>query len=213
MARPVALTLLAASLAVSACGGARYRTITIPPQLSLSQYERVGLAMFTADNSKGSLKELATQKWAEAVLAASRGVEVLELGSVDSVRQRIGEMTVGSATAKAIGATRDVPTVFIGNLRVQNPKASGGFAGFDLPHLEATITLELTVGLFSTKTGGTLWRSSATATEKVGSVSLSGGVPSFSAKDPNAAYGRLVNRLINAVAHDLWPTYQQERIN
>lgn len=213
MARPVALTLLAASLALSACGGARYRTFTIPPQLSLSQYERVGLAMFTVENAKGSLHEFATQKFAEAVLAASRGVEVLELGSADSVRRRVGETTFGAATAQAIGTTRNVPAVFVGHLKVQNPKASGGFVGFDLPHLEATITLELTVGLYSAKTGGTVWRSSAIATEKVGQVSLSGGVPSFSAKDPNAAYGRLVNRLINAVSYDLWPTYERRRVN
>jgi len=82
--------------------------------------------------------------------------------------------------------------------------------GLTLPHLEATVSAELVVELLSTKTGGTLWRSSATAREKVGELALIGGEPHFSATDPNDAYGRLVDRLVNAVTYDLRPTWQKQ---
>jgi hypothetical protein len=205
----------AAVLAVSAiaCGGNKYATVTIPPRLELGQYERAALASFTVENAKGSLHELATRRFSEHVLAASRDVEVLELGSTAPVLQKVGESQFGPEAAKAIGVSHDVPVVFGGHLKVSNAKPSGGIGGFGIPHVEATVTVELTVGLYSTKTGGTLWRSGAAASEKVGQLSVVGGVPSFSAKDPNAAYGRLVDQLISAVTRDLYPTYERRRVS
>ena len=52
-------------------------------------------------------------------------------------------------------------------------------------------------------------RAGSEASERVGQVAVVGGQPSFSAKDPNAAYGRLVDRLIAAVSQDLYPTYER----
>jgi len=66
------------------------------------------------------------------------------------------------------------------------------------------------VELRSTKTGGILWRSSASRTEKVGQLTLAGGVPEFSARDPDEAYGHLVNRLVYAVTWDLRSTWVKQ---
>ena len=57
--------------------------------------------------------------------------------------------------------------------------------------------------------GGTLWRSSAWATRKVGHVSLVGGQLDFSAKDPKDAYGSLVNTLVGWVTQDLRSTWEK----
>jgi hypothetical protein len=57
-----------------------------------------------------------------------------------------------------------------------------------------------------------LWRASASATEKVGQLGFSGsGEPYFSAKDPNEAYGHLINYLVASVTNDLRPTWHVER--
>jgi hypothetical protein len=200
----VALAGLAA-----ACGGKKYVTVTIPPRLDVGQFERAALAMFTVENAKGSLHELATRRFAEHVLAASQGVEVLELGSTEPVLQQVGERVFGPEAARSVGTAHDVPVVFAGHMKVSNVKPSGGIGGFGIPHVEATVAVELSVGLYSTRTGGTLWRSGASASEKVGQLSVAGGIPSFSAKDPNAAYGRLVDRLIAVVTQDLYPTYER----
>ena len=197
------------AVTVTACGGKRYVTVTIPPRLDLSQYAGAALTTFTVENAKGSLHELATRRFAERVLQASHGVEMLEVGGTELVLQQAGERVFGPAAAKAVGTAHDVPVVFAGHMKVSNVKPSGGLAGFGIPHVEATVSVELSVGLYSTRTGGTLWRSGATASEKVGHLSIVRGEPTFSAKDPNAAYGRLVDRLIAVVTQDLYPTYER----
>jgi hypothetical protein len=197
--------------AATACGGGhKATTVTIPPRLSLIEYGRVAaLVTFTPENAKGSLHELATRRFSEKVLSASRGVEMMELGDADPLLKQSGERVFGPASAKVVGATRDVPVVFAGLLKVSNVKPTGGLSGFGIPHLEATVSVELTVALYSTRTGGTLWRAGSSASEKVGQLSMSGSVPSFSAKDPGAAYGRLVDRLVAVVTQDLYPTYER----
>jgi len=41
----------------------------------------------------------------------------------------------------------------------------------------------------------------------VGGLSISGGMASFSAKDPNDAYGRLINQLVYDVTYDVRSTW------
>src|SRR5574341_1279930 len=206
VANRASLALLLAALSIG-CAGKR---VLVPPRLDLQPYGSVGLVTFTVENAKGSLHELATQRFAEEVLAGQSGIEVLELGNQDSLVRRAGETAFGPASAQALGQQRDVPAVFVGHLKVSNAKPSGGIIGLSVPFVQATVTVDLLVRLISTRSGGTLWRASASASEKVGSVALVGGVPNFSAKDPNDAYGRLVNSLVWTVTQDLRPTWRKQ---
>ena len=206
------IVVLIVAVAVTACHGSKYVTVTVPPVLELTQYERAALSTFTVENAKGSLNEVATQRFAEAVLHAQREVEVLEVGTVDETLQRVGEVKFGPAAAKAFGSERDVPVVFAGHLKVSNVRPSGGLTPVALPHVEATVQVDLDVALYSSRTGGTLWRAGSSASEKVGQISMSGNLPTFSAKDPNAAYGRLVDRLVAVVSQDLYPTYERRMV-
>ena len=190
----------------SGCGS---HSVLVPPRLDLRPYPKLGLVTFTVENAKGSLHQYATERFAEELLAAQPGIEVLELGSIDTLLQRLGEQEVGIAGAQALGRARDVGAVFAGHLKVTNPKASGGITGLMTQHLEATVRVDLTVRLLSTQSGGTVWRSSAWATQKVGQVSLVGGELNFAARDPKTAYGPLVNRIVNLVAQDMWATWQK----
>jgi len=206
-------TIVATAAVVGCGGGSKYVTVTIPPVLDVTQYERAALTTFTVENAKGSLHELATRRFAEYVLRAQRDVEVLEVGSAAATLQQVGEARFGAAAAKAVGSTHDVPVVFAGHLKVSNVKPSGGIIGglssLTTPHFEATVSVELDVALYSSRTGGTLWRAGAAASEKVGSLIINRGEPTFSAKDPNLAYGRLVDRLVSVVSQDLFPTYER----
>jgi hypothetical protein len=206
--RPAA-GLLVALLVATACGGrpAPFRVL-VPPRLDLKQYGQVGLVLFTIEKAKGELDQAATRRFSEDLLAAQPGIEVLELGSADSVRRRLGEQDMGAATAQAMGAARRAPVVFIGHLKMSNVTPSGGLAGLTLPHLEATVSAELTVALYATETGGTLWRGSGTASRKIGGLSIVGGEPYFSAKDPNKAYAGLVNDLVDYVTRDMRATWE-----
>lgn len=185
--------LLLAALAGAACASHK---VLVPPTLNLSPYGSVGLVTFAVSNATGSLGTVATQRFEEDMLAAQPGIEVQEFATADS--------------ADALSGARGVPVVFLGHLKVSDVKPSGGVFGAALAHVEATVSAELTVEMRSTKSGGVLWRSSAHATEKVGEVTLTGGLPEFSARDPNDAYGELVNRLVRAVTWDLRSTWVKQ---
>jgi hypothetical protein len=198
MRRPICLSRLPARpsvlvLCLVACASNR---VLMPPRLNLVQYGSVGLVTFTVENAKGTLHEFATGRFEEYMLAAQTGIEVQRFPQADS--------------GQALAGARGVPVVFVGHLKVSNLKPSGGLIGLTLPLVEATVSAELSVELRSAKTGGTLWRSSAAATEKVGQLGVVGGEPVFSARDPNDAYGRLVNRLVRAVTYDLRSTWVKQ---
>src|SRR2546430_955479 len=118
MRRSHGLSLLLVALSTFACGGAarapRQRVLD-PPRLDLRPFGRVGLVLFTVEGARGSLNELATQRFSEYVLAAQPGIEVLELGAADS-----------AAAAQAMGAARGVPVVFYGHLKGSKVTPSGG---------------------------------------------------------------------------------------
>ena len=175
------LLIVVAGLACSA------KRVLVPARMDLHPYGRIGLVTFTVENAKGTLHQFATERFAENVLSAQPGIEILELGK-----------------------QRGVAAVFAGHLKVTNPSPSGGIAGILTPHLEATIRTDLMVRLLSAQSGGTVWRSSAWATQKVGGVSIVGGQLNFGARDPKTAYGPMVNTIVNIVTRDMWSTWQRQ---
>src|SRR5260221_14781424 len=149
-------------LVVSGCGGGR-RSVLVPPTLDLRTHGRLGLVTFPVGNAKGSLHEFATERFSEDMLAAQPGIEVLELGTQDSILQRVGEKELGIAAAQELGKQREVGAVFAGHLKVTNPKGTGGPAGLVTPPLGAPRRGGPTLRLLSTRSGATPRRPSAWA--------------------------------------------------
>jgi len=196
--------LLAALLPLlGGCGGARY--VWVAPRLDLQPLTPVGLVTFTIENAQGELNQLATRRFAEAAFAGQEGIEILELGEEEAVLANVGEPEMGPRAAQRIGTENEVPAVFVGHIIVSNVKPSGALPTLSAPQLKATVSVELTVRLLSTKTGATIWTRSARATDTVGEVGLVNGHPYFGAKDPNDAYGQLVEELVGQVTDDLRP--------
>lgn len=191
-------TALGLVLAAVACAshGPPTQRVLLPPALNLVPYGSVGLVTFSVDGAKGTLGNFTTQRFEEYMLGAQKGIEVQEFAVGDS--------------AAALGGARGVPVVFTGHLKVSNVKPRGGLLGLVTARVDATITADLAVELRSTKTGGVVWRSSATQTEKVGQLIITGGIPEFSARDPNEAYGHLVNGLVYDVTWDMRSTWVRQ---
>ena len=180
------------------CGGSRRpprQRVLLPPTLDLVPHKNIGLFTFSVENAKGSLHEFATQRFEEYVLAAQSGIEMREFTRADSSRIFSPSDTSG------------VPVAFFGHLKISNVKPSGHLTASLSPVMQATVTVQLSVWLVNTRTGGVMWRRSSQSTEKVGGLSFIGGTPSFSAKDPNDAYGRLVNQLVYNVTYDVRSTW------
>lgn len=186
-------------LATFGCGGSRRpvrQRVLLPPTLNLVPHKNIGVFFFSVENAKGNLHEFATRRFEEYVLAAQSGIEMREFTSADSAR-------VFSSAADSNG----VPVAFFGHLKISNVKPSGSLTAGLTPVMQATVTVELSVWLVNTRTRGVMWRRSSSSTEKVGGLSFIGGTPSFSARDPNEAYGRLINQLVYDVTYDVRSTW------
>jgi hypothetical protein len=208
--RPVrAFTAAAvAAVALAACSSQLAR---VPPRLDLGNYDRIALVTFSADQSKNGLGQLATQRFAEEVLASQSGFELLELGPPDSAVARLLAQGDAPAAAQELGRYRKIPAVFFGQLAMTNAKPRGSLSAGGNVNVGATVSGELSVRLLSTSTGGTLWRSSGTASQSVGQIAIGAGqLPSISAKDPNAAYAGMVDQMVAQVTRDLRPTWVKQ---
>ena len=202
--------LLVGSIVVAAgtaaCGGAR---VQIPPRVDLVPYGSVALVTFTVEDTRGSLGELATERFAAELFEGQYGIEVLELDDITRLLDATGEDRPGVHTARMIGDEYGVPAVFFGHLTVSDITPSAGIVDLRFPSLEATVSVEGTVRLLSTESGGTVWSANGKVTEKVGEVGMVDGKPYFAAENPQEAYGRLVDVLIYDLTQDLRPTWER----
>ena len=192
-------------LALSACAS---KYAQVPARLDLRPYGRVALVTFVADEHAG-LGALATRRFAEGLLASQPGVELLEISESDSVLKRLPPGTDPVVIAQALGQARDIPAVFVGNLKVSGVKPRARLGASDLK-VRASVSAELTVRLLSTRAGGSLWRSSSVASGTVGRVALAGGLPSVAIRDSEEAYDEVVRSLVAEVTRDLRPTWVKQ---
>ena len=200
------LLAVCSALALSACAS---KYSQVPPRLDLHSYGRVALVAFVADDQHRAMGALATQRFAEDLLGSQPGVELLELTDSDSILKALPPGTDPVVLAQALGEARDIPAVFVGQLKVSGVKPRARLGASDL-NLRASVSAELTVRLLSTRAGGTLWRSSSSASGTVGRVTLAGGLPSVSIRDTEEAYGDVVRSLVAEVTRDLRPTWVKQ---
>jgi hypothetical protein len=207
--RPVGTQCVLALCGALALSGCAAKYTQVPARLNLSPYGRVAVVTFLDDQSNTEMSTLATQRFAEALLASQSNVELLELGSADSSLKALATAADASALAQALGREKDVPAVFVGLLKVSGVKPRGRLDASGI-NVRAAITGELTVRLLSTRTGGTVWRSSASANGTVGRLQVSGRLPSVAMRDQDAAYGEVVRTLVADVTRDLRPTWVKQ---
>ena len=182
---------LCGTATLTACA-AKYAQV--PARVDLEPYGRVAVLTFSAERADTGMIAMATQRFAEALLE-SQGIELLELGSQDSSLQAL--------------AARDVPAVFFGHLKLSDVKPTGRISASGVD-LRGAVTAELSVRLVSTKTGGTVWRSSAAANRTLGHLALGGGGPSVGMRNRDQAYGEIVGALVAGVTRDLRPTWVKQ---
>lgn len=206
--RWVLLWIGAATLVLPAC--AKRTTVAVPPRVNLYSFDMIGVVQFESD-SKGTLASFATQRFIETLQELQPGVRVLELGTVDELMRTMGRDDLNSETVRAIGEHYRVGAVIAGTLDVQDVKPR-----LDLQqtattgNVSADVKAALTTRLTETSRGATLWTRSARTTATVVQVGVSGRGVRFDAKDPEQAYGTMVDALVNELAQDFRVSYVRE---
>ncbi len=197
---------LCGALALSACSS---KYAAVPARLDLAPYGRIAIVAFSTEQSNSGMSTLATQRFAEALLRSQTGVELLELDGADASLKTFSADADAAAMALALGREKNVPAVFVGHLKVSGVKPRGNISVSGM-NVRAAVSAELTVRLLSTKTGGTMWRSSSAANGTVGRIGLSGALPSVAMRDKEEAYGEVVGQLVTNVTRDLRPTWVKQ---
>lgn len=173
--------------------------VLVPPRIDLKSYGRVGIYTFDC-NKKGNLDRLCTQKFIERIQSLQPGTPIIELG-----------VSPGTANPQLLQTIkqRGVDIVFMGVIDVSNIKPTLGGSFLKTMTVEADVEANLSIKLYETGFGASLLTKSGSSKRTVGHISLiKGGGGSFSAGDPEKAYGPLVEDLINQVVDDFSSHYE-----
>ncbi len=182
--------------------------IKVPPKINLLNYEVLGIIEFSS-TSEGPLGSLTTKKFMEAVRKDQAMVRIAELGTKTDVLHDIASSQLDADAYKTIGENEDVNTIFSGELVVSdvrpNIKLSLFRAGMSF---SAEVDAALTCQMVETETGATLWNASASTTREVGHVSMFSDVFVFDAENPEKAYGKLIDDLVERTTRDFRVTWE-----
>lgn len=184
--------------------------VMVPPVIDLKQHEVIGIIEFSC-SSEGELGPLATRKFIEMARRDQGIVRIVELGSEADVLKEVDSDRLDPATFKTIGDKYQIRTIITGELLVSDVRPDikitpgAGFMSFG-----AEVDASLSAQMVETPTGASIWSSSASATKSVGNVSVFGGKAfSFDAEDPEKAYGKLVDALVEEITEDFRVTWER----
>jgi len=195
------ITLLCLILMLPGCGPKVVKQkVYIPPAIELKTYGRVGIFIFDC-NAKGNLDRLMTQQFIEAIQQLQPGTPVLELGNLPG--------PVNPNYLKGLKQAQSVDVVFTGMIDVAKIKPKIGLATFTSLSVEADVEATLTMKLYETTAGSSLWTRSGFSKQTVAQISIAKGMGgSFSSSDPESAYGALSQSLIEQMLDDFSPHYE-----
>jgi len=200
----IAAVLMTAALS---CGP----KVMVPPRIDLQQHEVIGIIEFRSSN-EGKLGPLATRKFTEAARQDQGMVRIVELGSEAEVLKAVGRDRLDQSTFKALGERHQVNTIIAGELVVSDIRPDIIITpGFGYMSFAAEVNATLAAQMVETATGASIWSGSGSAKQRVGHVSIFGGKNfAFDAEDPEKAYGKLVDDLVEKVTKDFRVTWERK---
>lgn len=179
--------------------------VPVPPRMDLKGYGTLGIIEFQSSAS-GALGAQAARRFQEQVQAAQPGTPFIELGSREAVLASVGSRTLDAEAYRKIGARYGIAAVFVGELAYSEPQTQ--IRVKDLAALEGGIRAEmrgdLATRLHDTRTGASIWASSAWAKRQIGRVNISehGVSGTLGKSDPRE---EMVPALVYQLTHDFRP--------
>jgi hypothetical protein len=172
MRRIAGLTLLLSLAMLWGCS--RTVVVPVPPRMDLKSFGTLGIVEF-ASNADLAINARATREFQAHIHSAQPGTRLLELGSREAVLAAVGSRQLDAAALRKIGEKHGVDVIFLGDIAYSEPKTDVTIT--DITKLEGRVRTEvrgdISSRLVETRTGASVWSSSAWAKRQVGRVSVS----------------------------------------
>lgn len=187
-----------------------YQMVQLPPLIDLTEHELIGV-LPVVNSSRGELGPLTTRKLMEWARRDQGIVRMIELGEVPGAPRPDGNGRWNPEAIKAFGRKHDLRTILAGEIVVSDVKPDIRVAAsLKSGSVTALMDVSLHVELLEIATGASIWNSSAHVRQNVGHISVSSGRNvSFDASDPEAAYGGMVETLVEQVTRDFRGTWER----
>ena len=148
--------------------------VAVPPRVELRGYGTLGLVQF-ASNSNPAIDAQTTREFESHIHAAQPGTRIVELGTPESLLAQVGSRQLDAQALRRIGDKYGVDAIFLGSLTYSEPKADVRLS--DTTKLEGGVRIEvrgdISSKLVETRTGASVWSSSAWARRQLGHLSVS----------------------------------------
>lgn len=193
---------------VSACSSTR---VLMPAPIDLHAFGTIGLLEFTSA-AGANINILASREFLAAIHSAQPGVPVLEIGDRQRGLAAVGHAAIDADAIRALGKRHQVDTLLVGELdaRRVTPGVRLG-TGFESLSAGADLQGALTVRMYDTRTGATLWTEAVTGSTPIAAVAVANGdLSGLGVTDPHAAESRLVQALVSRATQDFWPYWVRQ---
>lgn len=202
--------VLLLSLAMLGCSSTV--VVPVPPRMDLSSYGTLGIVEF-ASNADRAINARGTRQFQEQIHAAQPGTRFVELGSREAVLAAVGGKQLDADALRRIGEKYGVAAIFLGEIVYSEPKADVQIK--DLARLEAGVRTEIrgdiSSRLVETKTGASVWSSSAWAKRQTGSLRVSAGNGVSGGMSQSNPRDEMVPALVYQLTHDFRPSSVRQR--
>jgi hypothetical protein len=186
--------------------------VPVPPRMDLKSYGTLGIVEF-ASNADPAVNAHATRQFQEQIQAAQPGTPFVDLGSRDAVLAAVGGRQLDVDTLKKIGAKYGVAAIFLGDIAYSEPKTDVNLN--DLTKLEGSVRTEvrgdISSRLVDTRTGASVWSSSAWAKRQIGRLSVSGEQGVSGGMSKSNPRDEMVPALVYHLTEDFRPTSVRQR--
>lgn len=189
-------------------------TVPVPPRVNLQGFGTLGLVDF-ASNASPSINAQTTREFGQHVQSAQPGTRIVELGSRDSMLAAVGSRQLDQQALRKIGEKYGVDAIFVGTLNYSEPRTEVKIT--DVSKLEGGVRVELrgdiSYKLMETRSGASVWSSSAWARRQVGRVNVSAeqGVTG-TARGSSNPREEMVPSLVYQVTEDLRPSTVRQQV-
>lgn len=167
--------LLWALVAIGGCSSSKTVLVSVPPRVQLQEYGTLGLVAFDS-NANPSVTARVTREFESSVHAAQPGTRIVDLGSRSDLLASVGARQFDPQALRRIGEKYGIDAIFVGNLRYSEPKKADVSVA-DISKLEGSVRVEIRGDidsrLLETRSGASVWSSSAWARRPVGQLNVS----------------------------------------